>query len=344
LTGIGASPTACLNQQTSIEYGHLPLAFEANAGQTDSQVKFLSRGRGYGLFLTGDEAVLKLQKAESETRNSKFENRPSRAAHDQGPTTKDAVLRMKLLGANSDAKVTGLDELSGKSNYFLGNDPSTWVRNAPTYAQVRYEQVYPGIDLVYYGSQGGQLEYDFVVAPGADAGAIALNVGAGLVPAPGRPQGSPLRIAANGDLVVPTDGGEVRFHKPVVYQEKSIVDSPQLTAQDEKGNSKLETRSSDNHQSPIANHQFLDGRFVLTAENQIRFEVGPYDHSRPLVIDPVLVYSTYLGGSGQDSGNAYLTGSTSSTDFPTSNPYQGSLGGSGATPTWWKVKMPQTPS
>src|SRR5204863_5584667 len=136
------------------------------------------------------------------------------------------VLRMKLVGANRTAKVTGLDELPGKANYFIGNDPKKWRTDVPTYAKVQYRDVYPGIDLVYYGNQG-KLEYDFVVAPGADPNAIALAVGAGLVPAPvpagtgpahGRPQGSPLRIDANGDLVIATDGGEVRFHKPTVYQ------------------------------------------------------------------------------------------------------------------------------
>jgi hypothetical protein len=366
-TGISAPANSCPATAVAANYGHLPLSFEANAGQTDSQVKYLSRGHGYGLFLTGDEAVLKLQKAEggkqkaeNETRKSRFENRPSRATNDQGPMTKDSVLRMKLLSANPDAKVTGSAELSGKSNYFIGNDPAKWVRNAPTYAQVRYAQVYPGIDLVYYGNQGGQLEYDFVVAPGGDPGSIHLAVetdgpmavGAVREP-PGAHRDAPLRIAANGDLVVPTDGGELVFHKPVVYQEQSTVDSQQSRVQSETQNSKLEIRNSaidkrqsaiSNHQSPITNRQFLDGHFVLAADNQIRFEVGPYDHSRPLVIDPVLVYSTYLGGSGGDVGisvamdsscNAYVTGLTSSIDFPTAGtPYQSALNASGATNTF----------
>ena len=127
------------------------------------------------------------------------------------------MVRMKLVGANPQAKVDGLDELPGKSNYFVGNDPKKWRTNVANYAKVKYANVYPGVDLVYYGNQR-QLEYDFVVQPGADPNQIALNVGAGLVPVPGRPQGVPLRIDANGDLVVATEGGEVIFHKPVVYQ------------------------------------------------------------------------------------------------------------------------------
>ncbi len=138
---------------------------------------------------------------------------------------------MKLAGANPKAKVSGLKELPGKSNYFIGNDPKKWRTNVPNYAEVKYEGVYPGIDLIYYGTEGGQLEYDFVVAPGADPSIIAFDiVGAGprarpgaadgqprgVAPTEGVQQGAPLRIDAHGDLVIPTDAGEVRFHKPVV--------------------------------------------------------------------------------------------------------------------------------
>ena len=106
----------------------------------------------------------------------------------------NAVIRLRLVGAKPDAEVTGREELPGKVNYFIGNDPKKWRTNVPTYAKVRYQDVYPGVDLEYYGNQGGQLEYDFIVAPGADPGAITLDVAAGLEPARGQPQGSPLRI------------------------------------------------------------------------------------------------------------------------------------------------------
>jgi hypothetical protein len=331
-------------------YGKLPLGFEANQGQTDPQVKFLSRGRGYSLFLTGDAAVLELQGSGFRIQDSGPGAKPFRARSalqrttghgqrttDHGPRTTGSVLRMKLVGANAKATVTGAEELPGKSNYFIGNDPKKWRTNVPTYAKVRYENVHPGIDLVYYGNQGGQLEYDFVVAPGADPGAITLDVGAGLVPAPhraGRPQGSPLRITPDGDLVITAEGGEIRFHKPVVYQEQSTVDSSQLTAQDDRRESK-----GVNRQSTIVNRQFREGRFHLTATNQVSFEVSGYDRTRPLVIDPVLSYSTYLGGSVADSGkgiavdssgNAYVTGVTSSPDFPTTNAFQPTYGGGGS--------------
>src|SRR5205823_3792684 len=166
----------------------------------------------------------------------------------------------------------------------------------------------PGIDLVYYGNQG-QLEYDFVVAAGADPKVIQLAaVGAGLAPPDGMQgaraqQAAPLRIDGNGDLVVETDSGEVRFHKPVVYQEESGVRSQE--SEEEQGATDKADR-----QSPIGNRKLLDGRYVLTADNQVRFEVPGYDKTKPLVIDPTLVYSTYLGGSNGDSGNGIAVDSS----------------------------------
>ncbi len=330
-------------------YGKLPLSFEPNQGQTDGQVKFLSRGSGYTLYLTAQEAVLALRKASAPN--------PAVAAVSSPPTRRAAqfsitnlqllaswprygdediaapigatnrqssianrqsVLTMNLVGANQKARVVGLEELPGKSNYFIGNDPKQWRTNVPTYAKVRYQNVYPGVDLIYYGKQG-QLEYDFVVRPGADPSTIRFSVGAGLSRHQSNQDGGvkpPLQIAADGDLVVKTDGGDVRFHKPVVYQ----------------------TKSTANHQSSIDNRQLLEGHYVLTASNQLRFALGPYDRSKPLVIDPILRYSTYLGGSGDDGAtgiavdsarNAYVTGGTGSTDFPTKNPFQAANAGHG---------------
>ncbi len=272
-------------------YAALPLSFEANRGQTDPSVNFLARGRGYSLFLTGREAVLTLKHPSSD---------PAR----QKPSAPPATLRLQLLGAKAQAAANGTDELPGKVNYFIGNDPSKWRTNIPTYARVRYESVYPGVDLVYYGNQGGELEYDFVVGPGADPKTIALGVEA---------QGqSPLRINADGDLIVSLDSGQVQLHKPVVYQKE-----------------KFESR-----------RQVVKGQYVLDAENHIRFELGPYDRTRPLVIDPTLAYATYVGGTGGDTGfaiavnsttfDAYIAGSTSSTNFPTAGAsYQASNEGNG---------------
>ena len=193
-------------------YGKLPLNFEANSGHTDGRAKFLSRGRGYTLFLTGNEAVLSLRKGENhqaakakeiaEGRDKNPSNFPVPNSQHLAP----AVLRMKLAGANDAAKVSGLDELPGKSNYFLGNDPKKWRTDVPDCGKVRYEGVYPGIDLVYYGNQQ-YLEYDFVVAPGADPGAIRVAVNAGDWKIEGRKSRNEnpklkITIAANGDLLI----------------------------------------------------------------------------------------------------------------------------------------------
>ena len=178
-----ADAGAALAGRSLVSYAKLPLSFEANQGQTDQSVKFLSHGRGYGLFLTGDEAVLTLKSPSSVDRaplllRSEISDVLPPTPNSE-PRAPDAVLRMKLVGANANAAVTGGDELPGKVNYFIGNDPKKWRTNVPTYAQVRCRNVYPGIDLVYYGNQGGQLEYDFVVAPGADPSSILLAVDAG---------------------------------------------------------------------------------------------------------------------------------------------------------------------
>src|SRR5712692_10132158 len=194
--GAGAPPSGLPDEAQLIHsYGRLSLAFEANLGQVaEPEVKFLSRGRGSTLFLKAGEAVLVL--AEFDPRNSELETRSglkSLLLHNRFLRTREArlarrdrtltVLRMKLLGASPQPQVSGLDELPGKSNYFLGNDPAHWVTNVTRYAKVRYQDVYPGVDLVYYGRER-QLEYDFVVSPGGDPGAIKLAIRAGQGAAP----------------------------------------------------------------------------------------------------------------------------------------------------------------
>src|SRR5213593_1059199 len=288
-------------------YGKLPLSFEANRGQTDARVQFLTRGQGYTLFLTSHEAVLSLQK--SQAGSPKGEKLTSPASMPKGEQrTTSAVLRMRLVGANADGRVEGAEELPGKSNYFIGSDPKKWRTNIPSYAQVRVGNVYPGVDLVYYGNQG-QLEYDFVVRPGANPSVIRLALasgssagGGGSREARGPSEKYLAKIDQNGDLLVRMEDGEVRFHKPVVFQPASAADG---------------RRSAD--RIPV------DGHYTLSGHDQVAFAIGGYDTTKPLVIDPVLSYSTYLGGSGADqgqgiavdaSGNAYVTGSTTSVDFP----------------------------
>ncbi|HEV2424216.1 MAG TPA: SBBP repeat-containing protein [Terriglobia bacterium] len=267
-------------------YARLPLSFEANQGQADSRVKFLARGEGYALFLTSDEAVLALKKGTDRT---------GLRGSGSSQQTRPAVLRMSVMGANPDATVSGVDELPGKSNYFVGNDRARWRTGIANYARVRYQDVYPGIDLVYYGNQR-QLEYDFTLDPGADSGAIGLAVG-------GAERAS---VSSLGDLVLDSDGGQVVLHRPVIYQARG------------------------SQRQEIAGGYEL-GRRLPGGIQEVRFRVGAYDHSRQLVIDPSLSYASYLGGTGNDygngiaidsSGNAYLTGQTFSTNFPKLNAYQ----------------------
>ncbi|MFZ3332316.1 MAG: SBBP repeat-containing protein [Candidatus Acidiferrales bacterium] len=277
------------------QYGKLPLSFEANYGQTDSKVDFLSRGHGYSIFLTDKEAVIALKKTAGRSPEGKvlpghklFDKQNERA-------TKGTVVRMKLAGANPTSLVLGAEELSGKANYFLGNDPAQWRTNIPRYAKVKYQSVYPGVDLVYYGSQG-QLEYDFVLAPRVNPNEICLKFDGG----------GKVRVDEKGDLLLGSAGEEVRFEKPVAYQEVA------------------------------GERKRVEGSYMLESANRIGFRLGEYDQNRPLIIDPVLSYSTYLGGSTGDDGfgiavdafgNAYVTGETASTDFPTAHALQPTYGG-----------------
>ena len=264
----------------------LPLAFEENRGQTDSRVRYLSRGSGYSLFLTSDEAVLSLRR----------EGSPAGVG-------RGSTVRMRLAGANRSPAVAPEAKLPGRSHYYLGSDPKAWRRNVERFARVRYAGVYDGVDLVYYGSQS-QLEYDFVVQPGADPGQIRLQVGGA----------SDVRLSAGGDLLIQTAAGELKQHRPLIYQEIH------------------------------GERKEIPGRYLLASAApgqpvDVGFAVGDYDQARPLVIDPVLAFSTYLGGGGTDFGSdiqvdaqgyVYVTGRTASVNFPVANPQQGYGGGSGA--------------
>ncbi len=280
----------------------LPMVFEKNVGQFDPPVKFVAQGAGYALWLTEGGAELEVRSHKSSgpwvvVRGQKGSRQlPTTTGAGQDTRLEPAVtavVRLRLVGANRAATVEGEKELPGKANYFIGNNPKKWCRDVPTYARVEYRDVYPGIDLVYHGRQE-QLEYDFRVAVGASVKQIRMAV-----------KGGRLRLAADGDLVVETVAGGARFRKPVVYQEG-------------------------------AGRKYVAGRFVLLGKHAVGFRVGRYDPLRPLVIDPVLVYSTYLGGSAFDdatgiavdsSGNVYVTGYTTSTDFPVVSAVDGAYGG-----------------
>jgi hypothetical protein len=275
-------------------YGKLPLSFEANQGQTDHRVRFLSHGSGYSLFLTPEEAVLTLQTGWTQKPGPKAEGlQPFVGGKKLAPP---AILRMQLAGNNAKAGMVGLDELPGKSNYLIGNNPAKWRTGVPNYRKVAEDGVYTGINLVYYGTQR-QLEYDFVVEPGADPRAIRLAF-----------QGADhLRTDSQGNLIVSVKGGEVLFLRPIAYQ-----------------------TALDGAKQPVAAQYSIKGR------RNVEFKVGKHDPSRSLIIDPTLAYSTYLGGSSIDGANAiavapdgtaFIAGGTFSGDFPTSHPLQPNAGG-----------------
>jgi hypothetical protein len=330
------------------DYGKLPLRFDVNRGQVDPRVRFISRGDGYTLFLTQDESVLALRKPGiphpalaltrppatlSQDGRGELERviarhprprceelggaghcSPARSAppgwergigRDETARTgflgerassTTAVVRTRLRGSNAAAAITGAAPLGGKTNYLIGNDPSKWSVGIPSYGKVRYAEVYRGIDLVYHGDQR-RLEYDFVVWPHADPKAIELTF-----------QGvDGLAADDAGNLVLRIEGGALVQKAPVIYQ---IIDG---------------------------RRQPVPGGYDLRGANAVGFRVASYDPRLPLVIDPVLVYSTYLGGGALDQGNAiavdesgsaYVTGTTCSIDFPTENALQVTNGGS----------------
>jgi uncharacterized repeat protein (TIGR01451 family) len=255
--------------------GSLPLSFEQNIGQLNSNTQFFAHAAGYNIFLNSTGAQLALLQ----------NNRKQRLR----------TINLKLQGANKKVSAQGIDELPGVRSYFIGNDPSKWRTNVPTVRAVRYDEVYPGVSVTFHGNQQ-QLEYDFSVAPNADPRTIRLGFDSGVS----------LRIGTNGDLVLGVAGEDIRQLKPVIYQE-------------------IEGR-----------RQLVDGNFVLFGKREAGFEIGTYDHLRTLVIDPTLAYSTYLGGGGDDLGssiavdssnNIYVTGTTTSANFPLQGAAFGSRAG-----------------
>jgi hypothetical protein len=277
LSSAAPQMAADVKARVQANYNKLPLSFEANQGQTDAQVEFLSRGNGDTLFLTPTEAVLHLKKA---------------------PENDEAVLRMQMVGASPSPRILGQEALPGRVNYLIGKDPASWRTNIPTYGKVAYEDVYPGVDLVYYGNQR-HLEYDFVVAPGADPRQVKLAFKGT----------SHIEVNPEGELVLQMANGTIRMHKRVlIYQE------------------------IDGARKPIG------GGYVLKAGQTIGFQVAAYDAAHPLIINPVLVYSSYLSGKtrwGNDiavnpRGQAYVTGMNKSPDFPDVSAPQPRSRGSGA--------------
>jgi Beta-propeller repeat len=285
----GATPPASAAKDAAVA---LPLRFEPNVGQADERVTFLSRGHGYTMLMTRTGAVLKLGgPAERDTRPS---------GHPTSKPAERAVIGLTFEGANPDPVVAGRGRLESVSNYLLGSDPDRWFTGVPNYSRVLYRDLYDGVSLEYYANRGGELEFDLTLAPGVNPDRIRLSYSGA----------DELRIDPSGALVVRAGGAQVRQAPPVVYQ---WVDGVKREVQ---------------------------GSYVVHGASQVGFALATYDRSIPLVIDPVITYSTYLGGSGDDqpiwsdidrAGNFYVAGITFSPDFPTTRKaFQPAFGGGDA--------------
>jgi hypothetical protein len=265
-------------------FAALPLAFEENKGQTDPQVKYMARANGYTLFLTEKDAVFSFaSKPPSDAaRRGVPQGKVSRESNSATPRA--AAVHMNLVGAKSASQIAASDLLAGTTNYYFGNNPKKWQTGVLHYGRVGYKDVYPGVDLAYYGEQN-RLEFDFIVAPQSDAASINLAFKGA----------QKITTDASGNLVISSAAGNAVLHKPVAYQQQN------------------------------GSRQSVDARFILQTNNNVSFELGNYDHSRELIIDPSISYATYLGGSAEDdaygiavdaSGDTYITGGTLSPNFP----------------------------
>lgn len=251
------------NESFAAQMLKLPLFFEKNEGQTYENIKYLTRGTGYSFYFTPQEIVMVLQ----------------------DENLSPSILKMSFIGANPKPTIEGIEEGKSRSNYFIGKDSQNWKTNIPHFAKIAYQELYSGIDAIFYGN-GEEFEYDLCIAPGTNPQKARFHID-------GADQ---LFTDVEGNLHIVAKGAqELLMHKPFVYQK---IDEKLVT---------------------------VSGEFVLLAQNQVGFSIGSYDMSKELVIDPVLAYSTFLGGSGHDSmrgvavdnsGSVYVTGQTTSSNFP----------------------------
>ena len=293
-TAKSSAPSADQRARVRAHLDALPLAFEANQGQLNPQVKYMARGDGYKLLLTKSRAVITVaaSRGNSEVREMMLHKRLG-AARTKALLKKrshavkrpsSVALNMNFLGANHDAQLVAQEQQSGRVNYFTGKDPRNWHSNIPLFGQVEYRGLYRGVDLDFLG-EARQIEFNYVVHPGADPSQIALGLDGAKA----------LAVTPDGNLTITTPAGSVQLHKPVAYQQDHGL------------------------------RRTVDARFIADRDNRITFAVGGYDRNQDLVIDPTVSYSTYFGGGTSDqaagiavdgSGNSFIAGATDSTTLP----------------------------
>lgn len=265
-----------------------PGSFEFNSGQYPDSVKFIARAASNRFFIGTDHILFAYPFAFAGSDMST----PSR--HDI------RALGLQFIGSKKNARVRGLELQPGKTNYFLGKDSASWQRSIPTYGRIQVEQMYSGIDAVYYLNPQGLLEFDLILSPRADPGKIVFEINGA----------DGVEIDAAGDLVVRAGPHRLVQKRPLIYQDKN------------------------------SERNLIDGRYVILPNNRIGLALNEYDRDSHLYIDPVLSFSSYQGGSGMDSGsdiavdkdgNIYVAGITYSPDFPAKNPIQGTLSGFAST-------------
>ncbi len=308
------------------DFGKLPLSFVPNVGQTDPAVRFQAHSMGSTLFFTPNEVVLSL-----------MTNDQRRRINDQSPETlhlrpsfvlgRSSVMHLRFEGANPTPEMVGADRLPGAVNYFIGDDPSRWRTNLPTYGGIIYQELYPGIDLHYEGrigtaGQASLLKGTYTVAPGADPTRIRWHY-AGAASVRLDPTTGNLLIELPSSNIIPNSQSQLIERAPIAWQ------------------------SINGRRVPVS------VRYAVAADGGTGFVLGHYDPAYPLTLDPALTYSTYLGGSGYDygydialdaDGNAYVIGYTNSVDFPTKNPAQPDFGGGMGAGDAFVVKLNPTGS
>lgn len=252
----------------------LPIAFEPNRGQAENSTQFIARTPDLAIDFSSAGPRLRWRAHKSESAGS---------------------LEIHFPGANRQPKIEGEVPLAGAGNYFIGNDPAGWITDLPTYGRLRYRQIYPGVDLVFYG-RGRHLEYDFVIAPGADPAKVRMEFAGA----------DRMWRDDSGNLILVIEDRELAIRAPAIYQET------------ERG------------------RQAIPGHYVINEDRQVSLELADFDAARPLIVDPIIDFSTYLGGVGLDTGyavtvdpagNIYVVGQTASLNFPTRNPLFNALNG-----------------